>query len=734
MSKHPPVIHSLTRVWTQPPMNAPRMILAFFALSLFFGLCVAALSQTLPVPTSESGAFSTRPLVPAEGEVTRLTITGEFPFTNGAIAVDNVQVAPELVTVDLVTAWATGAAPADEVATSWSVEVEVGDVSAAAYDIWVRVNGDNFIFSFFIVEAPRVDPAPLPEAVSTVVPRRSLGMNLSVLKDTTPMPNFVDVFKASRNWISHRPSDETWDTGAPFDLDDRGWVRSLAQDQEAGTLMMVEQGSNYLGGRYTVLYEGEGELYFDWDGRIIDAEAGRIELWVTPEIGIHLTIRQTNPDNYIRNIRVIMPGFEETYETEPFHPTYIQFLSQFSVLRFMDWADSNEPENNVPEVGEWSARITADHASQGTIRGVSLEYMIRMANEAGADPWINVPLVATDSYLDSMAAMLRDRLDPERKVYIEFSNEVWNPSFPQHHVAAARGTELGLADQAAADRFQFIFEDSESFANALRYHSQRSVEIFEIFEQVFGSRDRMVRVMGGWLSDSTELTNDVAEVILDWQEAYQKTDIYAIALYFGIYLPLDENVELVEGLSVDAILDTAEVDIHNLFAIAQDLKTVTDARAVELGTYEAGGHMVQATETPYPTELVEEKLTQAQAHPRLEGFYTTLLNGWADFGGHMNLYNDVLPYGGFGIVNSWNQEIETAHKYRAVQEFLLTRAAGALLGDNDGDGDVDFFDLFVFVDAFNTSEPAYDYDGSGQVNIFDLFIWADAFNSFNAGQ
>ena len=169
-------------------MNAPRMIMACAALLLFFWLCVSALAQTLPVATSDTGAFSTRPLVPAEGEETRVTLTGEFAFSNATIAVDNVDVAPELVTIDLVTAWSVGAEAVDDAVTPWSVNVELGGLGAEVYDIWVRVNGETFILSFFIVETPRVDPAPLPDPVPTITPRRSLGVTLSVLKDTTPMP------------------------------------------------------------------------------------------------------------------------------------------------------------------------------------------------------------------------------------------------------------------------------------------------------------------------------------------------------------------------------------------------------------------------------------------------------------------------------------------------------------------------------------------------------------------
>ena len=72
------------------------------------------------------------------------------------------------------------------------------------------------------------------------------------------MLNFVDVFKVSRPWISHRPSDETWDTGESFDVDELGWVRSLQPDQEAGTLMLTGMGDAYPGGPLHRALRGRG--------------------------------------------------------------------------------------------------------------------------------------------------------------------------------------------------------------------------------------------------------------------------------------------------------------------------------------------------------------------------------------------------------------------------------------------------------------------------------------------
>ena len=148
--------------------------------------------------------------------------------------------------------------------------------------------------------------------------------------------------------------------------------------------------------------------------------------------------------------------------------------------------------------------------------------------------------------------------------------------------------------------------------------------------------------------------------------------------------------------------------------------------------YEAGQSLVEPSETPYSSDLVEEKLTAAQADVRLNSLYTELLNGWAEFGGHMNLYNDSLPLGSFGIVSRWDQPIETAHRYRAVLDFLVTEPPGgapARLGDGDGDGDIDLDDFSLFSDVFQTSDARFDFNTDGRVDFIDLFLFADAFGT-----
>jgi len=60
---------------------------------------------------------------------------------------------------------------------------------------------------------------------------------------------------------------------------------------------------------------------------------------------------------------------------------------------------------------------------------------------------------------------------------------------------------------------------------------------------------------------------------------------------------------------------------------------------------------------------------------------------------------------------------------------------GALAGaapcpaDFTGDGTLDIFDVFAFLDAFNNADPSADFTGDGSFDIFDVFAFLDAFNA-----
>jgi hypothetical protein len=149
---------------------------------------------------------------------------------------------------------------------------------------------------------------------------------------------------------------------------------------------------------------------------------GMIKIQVTPSTvqdnGIYLQITATNPSNPIRNIRVIMPGFEHTAERMPFHPLFLDSIRKYKTLRFMDWALTN----NAQDV-EFSNRTRPNFVSQAW-RGVSLEYMILLPNMMKASPWFCIPHTASDDYISKYASLVKRTLQEDVQIFLEHSNEV----------------------------------------------------------------------------------------------------------------------------------------------------------------------------------------------------------------------------------------------------------------------------------------------------------------------
>lgn len=57
--------------------------------------------------------------------------------------------------------------------------------------------------------------------------------------------------------------------------------------------------------------------------------------------GIELILSKTNPGNPVRNVRFIMPGFEDRYEKFPFYPPFLETIKRYSELRYMDFLHTN---------------------------------------------------------------------------------------------------------------------------------------------------------------------------------------------------------------------------------------------------------------------------------------------------------------------------------------------------------------------------------------------------------
>jgi len=177
-----------------------------------------------------------------------------------------------------------------------------------------------------------------------------------------------------------------------------------------------------------------------------------------------------NIGNGITNLYVMQPSTLGGSTPLPvgtlFTPSAISMFDQYTVLRFMDLNDtngnltSNWYDRTLVSDNFWSAYTFAGNGtgvdtnvstpwSGLPLAGVPWEIQVALANETGTDVYINVPSNASVSYITNLADLFAygsdgvnpytsvqsdpvwAPLNPNLKVYIEFSNETWNCSFVQ---------------------------------------------------------------------------------------------------------------------------------------------------------------------------------------------------------------------------------------------------------------------------------------------------------------
>jgi hypothetical protein len=162
--------------------------------------------------------------------------------------------------------------------------------------------------------------------------------------------------------------------------------------------------------------------------------------------------------------------------------------------------------------------------------------MVALANAASRDMWINVPHLATDDFIAKFAQLIRfgsdgvnpytnavsnpvyPPLDSNRRVFVEFSNEIWSSgnSFAQGNWAQEQAGALGLSKA--------------------QFNARRFCEVWRIFQSVFaGDPSRVVRVAAVWTglqSYTDPFLNEIAAYGPTLSPP-QTADIVAPTTYFG---------------------------------------------------------------------------------------------------------------------------------------------------------------------------------------------------------
>jgi hypothetical protein len=492
--------------------------------------------------------------------------------------------------------------------------------------------------------APGTGRAAAPPA------RPRLGINLSGVADWNSELPFADMVRMSREWISQRDG-AGWGKGPPLAVDEAGWLKALEPGCHADSALSTIEGGHYPAGTYRVFYDGKGEFEFWGTGRLVSHRGGvgTVEV-ATPRSGpLWLRVRRTDPTDPLRNFRVLRPGFDAKTPPNAFDPAFLERWRGVDCLRFMDWQYTN---NSVQQ--RWAERPLPTDA-RFTTKGVALEVMIDLANRIGVAPWFCMPHRADDEYVTGFARLVNQRLDPALKIYVEYSNEVWNFMFSQTRF---------LRDEAQAARIT----QGEAIA-------RRSLRVFRLWEQVFGGPQRLVRVL-----PSQAANLGLSEQIVRHQDAYRHADVLAIAPYLpGNIEPTgDLQASRVERWSVEQLLDHLESrSLPAAIASMKAQKAVADRYGLKLVAYEGGQHLVGVLGVEN-NEAVTRLLHEANAHPRMGGIYERYFEGWEQAGGDLHChFNSVAGWGKWG---SWGLLRNTLEDPRQSPKFMATMRWARKLG------------------------------------------------------
>jgi hypothetical protein len=555
----------------------------------------------------------------------------------------------------------------------------------------------TYIVMSITVSAPSAHAQTLPQA------KAPIGMNLGGIADYTLGFPFKNLMWGARPWLTRNA-----EGGGPFNtelagkiaLDPDGYPLELpatieGADQPQVVFTIIPNVAEP--GRYVVLYDGEGEVTSAMSSKATESKPGRLVLDYkgAANDGAYegIAIVRSTRGNHVRNIRIVPEAQADAdLAANPFRDDFVEYCRQWHALRFMDWQATNnslEKEwagrkkptfytmvaSGGDAIGRWGP--PASEFDQLFSGGVALETIIQLANMIQVDPWVCVPHRATPEYMREMAQLFKDKLDPKLKVYVEYSNEVWNWQFQQagwmiqskeagERVVAAGGQawQEGLVPEFTLDNGAVAKDGGTNHPERMGALSRRC---FEPWEAVFAGADRarLVRVVGvqhAWL--------DTVERTVKWVMANGGADAVSPAGYFG---PNDEIYSRWETAGASLTAEQVIADMRE--SLEKDSavwtraigKVAKDAGLAYL-VYEGGQHIQPKgqEEKPYMPALRDAQFHQGMYDIYMANFAVHKEAGCSLFMAFSSISRQGTRYGSWGHQEYYGQPRSEIPKFGAL--------------------------------------------------------------------
>jgi len=331
-----------------------------------------------------------------------------------------------------------------------------------------------------------------------------------------------------------------------------------------------------------------------------------------------LTIQFTGTNGGVKNLKVmrpLTPGNTSSYPTTSLFTNEIKnFVSKFQVIRYMDYFNTNS--NNLVT---WNQRPLPTDASQNDFRtlpgiwgptpvGGCIEYAIMFSNETGKDMWLNIPHKVNDDYITKLAQLLKygsDGVNPytstqanpiypplnaNLKVYVEWSNEVWNTA-----TAFAQGNDnhdAAIAEVNAGNSPLNYEGTTNNWFWAWRRIGKKIVETSNIFRTVFGDAAMMTRIrpvlegqQGGGSLEALTFIDQIYGKNTQWCTTPHTISYYLYGTGGSSYYNPDNHSD---DLTIDNIWTNQTMDINNWMPTCRLESAIAHAFGLKRISYEGG--------------------------------------------------------------------------------------------------------------------------------------------------
>lgn len=482
---------------------------------------------------------------------------------------------------------------------------------------------------------------------------KAVGCNIGGINYYMPEHPWKDIILSMGAWQDQNPD---YTPVGTTDVDENNNLQSMAGARVRGMLTST-LGSGYPGVQWVLLYDGDGLGRFNiGNSTTVSSVQGR-HVFTMGSGNVWIDITSINAADKMRNLRCVRVSDEATFESDPWRQEFLDQWTALRCLRFGHWTIIGDA---ATWPSDWAGRASMTYRGMSPHGPVPYERIIDLCERVDCDAWVCIPHTVTDDYVEQMATLFRDTFPAGRKIYIEYSNECWNPIFAQYDYCY---DQAGLS----ADPHVSALYALNTYAAQAMWYGLRTKEVMDIWSEVFaGQEHRIVRVLAG------QSVGPFTDNAMDYPGVVDSIDAVSLAPYVGDAL---SSVPGIESETNEAILSMLDGELTTKLAVRTQalVDNYREVYGLRVIAYEGGQHM-----TPPGAGAIHTKFLDVNRDAGMRDFVYNNLAAWHAVSDDLFVWYQTTSaysiYGYWGLRESDTQDRTMAPKLDGLLDYIEDNA------------------------------------------------------------